>query len=1463
MTDQKTLELRVKAQLEGVKDLKAVADAIGDIEKAIQKQTDAAKRGENVYDELKASLESLVVVQKELKNQANLIKEFRDLESAIGKTESRVTSATERYEAYRKKLNELGDVTDAQQQKLINYNKAVETATSTLARQQGQREILTRAFADAGVAVDQLSALESKNLALQVNAGATYQRNSQALKDYSANVRAARDAERALGEEAAFQKKLDDAAKLAKASEYTTFWANALDKADQAQQKLSQDNALRKSAADAEEAAKGYNTLARAADTLVPKQQSLRDAIEGILNPAKQTRSTLNGLEQEVGNLSSTISKINGPVDDYRATLDRLVATQKSVTQQASLVDDFRRQTDALRAARSEYVQARAQVLQYAEAVRQGGDAGQGFVRALAEAQARAKGASQALAEQLQITRQSRDSLREAGIATNDLGGAQQRLINITQQSANATTQLGAAVRQYGQAAKSGGGAGSGLGLFGDEGRTTLSLLQRIRGEILSITASYVGLFAVLRTGKGAVEAANTRTAIRNQLSVSAGNDKAAIDAEYAYISGQSDRIGLDLETAAKSYATFAAASKLAGRDVKETKYIFESFAEVGKVMNLSGDDMKGVFKALEQIMSKGKIQAEELRGQLGDRLPGAFAVAQKALKDQFPDLNKALEKGQVSAAYLLQFAQAYRNEIGSALPSAVSSLSAQQDRLNTAVYNFKLAIGDAGFIDSFAKALLQITEFLKSDDGQKFAESLAAGFKSAADAVVVFFQHIEEVKLALTVMTGIIAGMFANFLIAAIMKGIIAIVEFGTMLIPVVKSIAAFVAGLGAAGAAVLALLSVIASAVGGFMLGQWLYDQFAIVRKGATYMVTGVDEAFTWLIGAVKIALDSIPAIARNVMRSFVDVIAGAVRGALGIFASFASAAGLNGLADALNSTAASLKVGYEDIGVASEQTRKKLAQEIANIRSLRKDMLADIDKEDKKQATQADVRRIDNKLIKADPTAMPAVTIPKLGPSDADIAKRERQIEGITRSIEQIEARIDRSQTETLATQLAAIDVQYARIKRDITKLGGTEAVEFSARLEKDISELKAVTTDKFNKAMLKDQQAFQNKVEDLEAQAGKRQKLSLEERQNAITKKYEDYYRDLDKLYTEFVKNSRDTGVLDDARKRLDAGIEELKNLEARKFAQEELTRKEQLYNDIVKSRDAQIGAVRAGMANSSISNEDGTKRINDINQKMLPSIEAAYEATRKWAIEHEKIFDSQEAFDVFIANLDASREKIIQTKTEWTILEQGMINGIVNGVNNSLNSMVESFGKIITGQQTISQGFMGMLSAFANFAAQFLRDIAVMILKMAIFNAMKNSGNPWIAAAGAAGAASVKHSGGLIGHGGGRTRSVDTAWFANAPRYHSGGVMGLKPDEYPTILQRGEEVLAANSPRNIMNGAGGLLGAGAGGGGSAGMRVVLVDDRAKLPEAMATAEGEQVIVQAIRRNIAGIKQMMRS
>lgn len=58
----------------------------------------------------------------------------------------------------------------------------------------------------------------------------------------------------------------------------------------------------------------------------------------------------------------------------------------------------------------------------------------------------------------------------------------------------------------------------------------------------------------------------------------------------------------------------------------------FESFTQYGAVMGLDPEAMKGSMKALTQMVSKQQIYAEELRGQLAERLPAAVKMMAQAV---------------------------------------------------------------------------------------------------------------------------------------------------------------------------------------------------------------------------------------------------------------------------------------------------------------------------------------------------------------------------------------------------------------------------------------------------------------------------------------------------------------------------------------------------------------------------------------------------------------------------------------------------------------------------------------------------------------------------------------------------------------------------------------------------------------------------------------------------------------
>jgi tape measure domain-containing protein len=184
---------------------------------------------------------------------------------------------------------------------------------------------------------------------------------------------------------------------------------------------------------------------------------------------------------------------------------------------------------------------------------------------------------------------------------------------------------------------------------------------------------------------------------MRNGFNFGAGGMQAG-SREIAFLREEVNRLGLDLGGASNQYMKLVAASRGSEMQGEKTRELFIAIAEASTVMGLGVDQSERAMMAVTQMMSKGKVMAEELRGQLGEQLPGAFAIAARAMGVTEIELNKLLETGQVySADFLPKFAAQLRKELGGAVEESTKSMQASLNRFSTAWLDLKQQVVQAG----------------------------------------------------------------------------------------------------------------------------------------------------------------------------------------------------------------------------------------------------------------------------------------------------------------------------------------------------------------------------------------------------------------------------------------------------------------------------------------------------------------------------------------------------------------------------------------------------------------------------------------------------------------------------------------------------------------------------------------------------------------------------------------------
>jgi len=467
----------------------------------------------------------------------------------------------------------------------------------------------------------------------------------------------------------------------------------ALDRVREAQDRAA------KSAAEA--AAKEAQLAAQ--QNMVAQMAARRSALElrrSMLEAASASQGAWRDAQEGIRRLSQEMSQAGSQ-------------TSEQVAQMAALAN-------AARANKQAYNEIRVAIEQYTRVLRDQSATQQ----QVAAAQERARAALSA----------ARNMMTNIASTARQAANEQNNFANASRKTAEATNQLDRSLQS----------------LFANS-RRSLSLYQRLRGQVLSLTSSYVGLYGAINGVNQAIQASMAMQSVESRLNVVTGGNTAETAAQMEWVKAEAERLGFSIETLAGEWSKFAVSAQASNFTMAETRKIFTSVAEAGRVLKLNSQQVERAFVAITQMMSKGTIQMEELRQQLGEHIPGAFALMAEAMGVSGAELSKMMEQGQLTSDALLKFADVLDKRFGSQLEKSLQMTQAEMGRFQTAVTLALNDIANSGVIDEFTNALRRLTEILRSAEAQVWFDRIGAAIGGVIRALMSLLENLDLILAALT----------------------------------------------------------------------------------------------------------------------------------------------------------------------------------------------------------------------------------------------------------------------------------------------------------------------------------------------------------------------------------------------------------------------------------------------------------------------------------------------------------------------------------------------------------------------------------------------------------------------------------------------------------------------------------------------------------------------------------------
>ena len=263
-------------------------------------------------------------------------------------------------------------------------------------------------------------------------------------------------------------------------------------------------------------------------------------------------------------------------------------------------------------------------------------------------------------------------------------------------------------------------------------------------------------------------DAVGALQSFRNTLgAISPSAEEAAASSQF--ILDVVDKYNTPIQSARDGFTKLYASMKPTGFSGNEIRDLFLGISQAAATFGMSAEKVDRVNYAFAQMASKGQVMSEELKGQLGDVLPGAMGIFAEAAGFTGPDaitkFSKALEdgayKGAAMKTLLTNVGIVMRKEFG---PGAEGAARTFQGVINRMQNSFKLLYESfepvaVGFLNSVVMPLTSGIKTVTDGFNAFFAGTLAKTEGGAA-----FAQQLNNLKPSFEGIRANLAALIPSF---------------------------------------------------------------------------------------------------------------------------------------------------------------------------------------------------------------------------------------------------------------------------------------------------------------------------------------------------------------------------------------------------------------------------------------------------------------------------------------------------------------------------------------------------------------------------------------------------------------------------------------------------------------------------------------------------------------------------